>query len=254
MVRKTSLKVVARNEELLDRIKQIKAEHPFWGYRRVWAWLYHHEKRQVNAKRVYRLMKTQGLLVRKNQQLKATRTPPKSKPRADKPNQWWGIDMTKVLTQAGWAYITVVLDWYTKKVVGQHIGTQSKAHDWFSAVDMGLNAHFPQGARAAHLNLMSDNGSQPTSRIFMANCAQVGIHQAFTSYNNPKGNADTERFMRTMKEECLWLQEWNSPNELESKLKQWIEFYNTQYLHSTLGYKPPVEFEKHYYATLLKSA
>jgi len=254
MVRKASLKVVERNENLLERIRQIKAQHPFWGYRRIWAWLYHHEKGLVNAKRVYRLMKTHDLLVKRNQQLKATRTPPKSKPKADRPNLWWGIDMTKVLTGGGWVYITIVLDWYTKRVVGHHIGTQSKAQDWFSAVDMGLNTLFPQGAKGQGLSLMSDNGSQPTSRRLMTSCAQVGIRQAFTSYNNPKGNADTERFMRTMKEECLWLEEWQSPDELERKLNEWIEFYNTRYLHSTLGYKPPVEFENEYYATLLKSA
>jgi len=254
MVRQPSLKIIARNEELVKRIRRIKLEHPFWGYRRVWAWLYYHENRQVNLKRVYRLMKTHGLLVAKNQHLRATRTPQKSKPRATMPNQWWGIDMTKVLTESGWCYITIVLDWFSKKVVGVHIGTQSKAKHWYSAVDMGLNAHFPEGARGQGLSLMSDNGSQPTSRVFMAHCSLAGVEQAFTSYNNPKGNADTERFMRTMKEECLWLDDWQSPTELERRLTEWLEFYNTQYLHSTLGYKPPVQFENDYYATLLKSA
>jgi len=54
---------------------------------------------------------------------------------------------------------------------------------------------------------MSDNGSQPTSLSFMKACSNLDIHQAFTSYNNPKGNADTERMMRTLKEELLWLRE-----------------------------------------------
>jgi transposase InsO family protein len=61
---------------------------------------------------------------------------------------------------------------------------------------------------------MSDNGSQPTSVAFMKACREMGIHQAFTSYGNAKGNADTERVFRTMKEELLWLRQWHSPFEL----------------------------------------
>jgi transposase InsO family protein len=82
---------------------------------------------------------------------------------------------------------------------------------------------------------MSDNGSQPTSKGYMEACQNLGIHQAFTSYNNPKGNADTERVFRTMKEELLWLREWTSPFELVGTLKAWIQYYNEEYLHSTLG-------------------
>ena len=58
---------------------------------------------------------------------------------------------------------------------------------------------------------MADNGCQPTSLAFMRACAALGIRQAFTSYSNPKGNADTERFLRTLKEELVWLREWTSP-------------------------------------------
>ena len=62
------------------------------------------------------------------------------------------------------------------------------------------------------------------------------IHQAFTSYNSPKCNADTERVMRTFKEECLWLSEWGSPFELISALEAWIAHDNEHYLHSPLCY------------------
>ncbi|HSF32819.1 MAG TPA: integrase core domain-containing protein [Candidatus Tectomicrobia bacterium] len=77
----------------------------------------------------------------------------------------------------------------------------------------------------------------------MKACSTLGVYQAFTSYNNPKGNADTERFVRTLKEECLWLQEWTCPLELFKALTRWINQYNKHYLHSTLGYKPPRQFE-----------
>jgi putative transposase len=72
---------------------------------------------------------------------------------------------------------------------------------------MPVNRQFPDGARGQGVSLMSGNGCQPTSLAFMQVCAMLEIHQAFASYNNPRGNADTERFMRTLKEECLCLQE-----------------------------------------------
>ena len=73
----------------------------------------------------------------------------------------------------------------------------------------------------------------------MRECTPLGITQAFASYNNPKGNADTERTMRTIKEELFWLCEWSSLEHLSNALYDWIEFFNTQYLHLVLGWKTP---------------
>ncbi|MGH9879394.1 MAG: integrase core domain-containing protein, partial [Nitrososphaerales archaeon] len=87
---------------------------------------------------------------------------------------------------------------------------------------------------------------QPTSVAFMKACSTVGITQAFTSSNNPKGNADTERMMRTLKEDLLWLREWTSPVELEQALASWIEWYNIHDFHSALGYKTPSQCECEY--------
>lgn len=186
--------------------------------------------------------------------LKARRTSQKSKPKATRVCQWWGIDMTKIITKIGWVYVAIVLDWYSKKIVGYHIGYQSKSSHWLSALDMALQANFPDGVRGHNLNLMSDNGCQPTSKSFMEACKQLEINHVLTSYNNPKGNADTERMMRTMKEECLWLTEWENLSEIERKLPQWIEKYNAEYLHSILGWKTPNEVHAKNQKTLLNAA
>ena len=69
---------------------------------------------------------------------------------------------------------------------------------------------------------MADNGCQSTSLAFMRACAAMGLRQAFTSYSNPKGNADTERFLRTLKEELVWLCEWTSPGAFFAALDRWV--------------------------------
>jgi putative transposase len=113
-------------------------------------------------------------------------------------------------------------------------------------LDMAVNGQFPDSARDQGISLMSDNGCQPTSVAFMQACSTLGISQTFTSYNNPKGNADTERMTRTLKEECLWLQEWSSPFELLRAFEAWIVYDNNHYLHSSLGDRTPRQFELAY--------
>ena len=250
-------KVAARNAELLARIRALKADHPFWGYRRIWAYLRYVDGLAVNQKRVYSVMKAADLLVKPNLKLRARRKADTKKPKPTRPNQWWGIDMTKVMIDGfGWVYLVVVLDWHTKKVVGHYAGLQARAWHWLVALNRAVNRQFPDGIEGRSLSLMADNGCQPSALAFMRATAALGIRQAFTSYNNPKGNADTERFLRTLKEELVWLHEWTSPAVFFDALDRWIAGYNESYLHSTLGYRSPEAFETEHlsHATPLPAA
>ncbi len=222
MKRQESTAVTKRNSLVVERIKELKADHPFWGHRRIWAHLKYIDGLEANRKRILRLMQRYRLVVKPNTRLKAVRTSGRSKPRPTRPYEWWGIDMTKVMVEGfGWMYIVVALDWYTKRIVGYYAGVQSQSKHWLEALDGAVNGEFPDGV-------------------------EMGVKQAFTSYGNPKGNADTERVFRTMKEELLWLREWHSPFELTDALGKWIESYNRSYLHSTLGYKSPMKFQEEY--------
>jgi transposase InsO family protein len=234
------------NQPILQRIQALKANHPFWGYRRIWAYLRYREGLDINKKRIYRLMKENNLLVGKNIRLKACRTPLKAKPRANRPNHIWGIDMTKVMVASwGWLYLHIVLDWYTKKIVGYNLSLRSKTRDWLDALEKAVNEQFPDGVKEKEqLFLVSDNGSQPTSVGFMAACNILAIKQIFASYDNPKGNADTERVIRTIKEDLVWPNDFATPFELQAALDKWVMNYNTDYPHSSLSYKTPCEFER----------
>lgn len=251
MKRAKSQSIIQKNEPVLAQIREIKTDHPLWGYRRTWAYLKYRQGIPVNKKRIQRLMKENNLIVTPQLRLKAKRGPMKSKPHADRPNQFWGIDMTKILLHGwGWLYLTVVLDWCTKEIVGFSLNLQSKTDDWLDALEMAVNNRFPAGIRESLLKdklfLISDNGCQPTSQRFMMSCSLLGVKQIFTTWSNPKGNSDTERVMRTIKEDAVWPYEWANPFEFAQHLKAWINRYNTDYPHQSLNFMTPREcYENH---------
>lgn len=244
-----------RNQLILEQINLIKADHPLWGHRRVWAYLKYRQGWLVNKKRIYRLMKEHGQLVTKEQRLKAKRGPFRPKPKAQRPNQFWGVDMTKIkIASWGWLYLTIVLDWYSKEIIGYSLGLRSKAQDWLRAVHEAVNSRFPLGIKETmkeQLFLISDNGCQPTSQKFMAECAGLGIKQIFTTWSNPKGNADTERVFRTLKEDLVWTHDWDDPFKFETALKIWIDDYNHDFPHQSLKYLTPWQSYQAYINTEL---
>lgn len=233
-----------QQELLLELIKKVKEEHSFWGYRRIRAYLKRKLGMKVSYRLVYRLMKQNDLLVDRKR-YKANRTVQKDKPRPEKINQWWGTDMTKFyVNSVGWVYLVIVLDWYTKKLLGYQVNLRSKAEDWIEALNMAVDHNCPLGSREYDLHLMSDNGSQPTSEKYENAAVLLGIKHITTSYSNPKGNADTERFMRTFKEEVIYPNEFDLFEEARKEVDNFIKFYNEEYPHSALGYLSPIDFIK----------
>jgi transposase InsO family protein len=111
---------------------------------------------------------------------------------------------------------------------------------------MACNRQFPDGVlrKDQDLFLVSDNGSQPTSETFMRACSVMEIKQIFASYSNPRGNADTERVIKTAKHDFVWVREFRSSSEFIEQFGLWIERYNTDRPHSTIGYRTPCDFEK----------
>ena len=245
MRRKRSKIRVALDTPILNRIRAIKLDHPLWGYRRIWAYMRYRDDFVIGKNRVYRIMKENNLIVTKNVRLKAKRYSTRPKPRANVPNQYWGTDMTKIKIQGwGWVYIHVVLDWYTKEIIGHYVSLSSKASDWLVALDRAVNNRFPNGilSKRGKPKLISDNGCQPTSEQFMKACSQIKIKQIFTTWNNPKGNADTERFFRTLKEDLIWVNDWQLPFVFQSDFDSWIHQYNTDFPHQSLSYNTPSQF------------
>lgn len=151
------------DEQLIEQIKSIISEHPFWGYRRVTAWLKYRERIWVNHKRVYRLMKQENLCVKRKQIIRQSR-PKRRKIQASKPKTIYGIDMTKFLVEGyGWLYLIVMMDWFTKRIVGYRVHTRCRTQEWLEVLRDAVLDEFPDGIRNAEVKLISDNGCQPTS-------------------------------------------------------------------------------------------
>ena len=196
-------------------------------------------------------MKKYNLLVPKNLKLKASRSVKTRKPRTHEPNRYWGTDMSKIMIpNFGWVYLHVVIDWGSKKIIGCHLNNNSKTSDWVIALDEAVNCPFPDGILESKIKpcLMSDHGSQPTSKGFMNYCNELEIQQIFASYGNPKGNTDTERVIRTIKEDLIWPREYSGFKELEDTLAEWVKNYNEDYPHLSLGYMTPYEYERCFFA------
>ena len=239
-------------KRIVREIKSIKRKHPFYGYRRITVMLKKRLNKIINHKKVYRLMEEEGLLCQQKR-YKAKRHKPgdRSKPKARYPNHWWGTDMTKHYVEGyGWLYIVPVLDWYTKEVLGIEISGSCKTRMWKEALENSVLYACPEGSREYRINLMSDNGAQPTSNKYEKACKRLGIHHVTTSYNNPKGNADTESFIKTLKEDCLWINEFESFDDAKRQILSWIDYYNREYLHSAIGYKSPRTMRLEYYENM----
>ena len=193
-------------------------------------------------------MKINNLLCPKNKKLRAIRKTYPSKPKALYPNHIWGTDMTKILIgNVGWLYLHIVLDWYSKKIIGWSTAPTSKTRDWLDALDMAVNAQFERGIREYKTpSLVSDNGCQPTSKTFGNHCKFLNIKQIFTSYSNPKGNAETERVMRTIKEELVYISEYDTMNDFTKAFGIWVKRYNCEFPHSALKYKTPYQVEREF--------
>lgn len=164
-MRKASLKVEQRNTLILDQIRAFKAEHPFWGYRRIWAYLKFIDTIDVNKKWVLRLMKEHQLIVSPETSLRAKRRVEKSQAKAQKPNEIYWIDMTKIkFKEQGWGYRVVVIDGYTRKIIGSKLDTRSKSNQWLLALNRAACLQCREGKG---IKLVSDNGCQLTSIAFM---------------------------------------------------------------------------------------
>lgn len=215
---------------------------PAYGYRRVTWWLRRKEGLVVNRKRVLRVMRERALLVR-SRRLRARRRKEWGRVETERPNQVWQADLTKIWAgpAVGWAYLVSVIDCHTREIVGWDLSARCRTQEALAAVERAVLERLPTGSRGVGLTLTTDNGTQFTSARFLETLAALGITHRRTAYHHPEGNSYVERFHRSLKEEEVWVSEYQNLAEARTSIARYIWEYNHDRPHRALGERTPRE-------------
>jgi putative transposase len=199
-------------------------------------------------KRVARLMRQKGLAARRKRPFVRTTDSKHAHPVAPNvvardflppgPNRTWAGDITYVWTAAGWLYLAVVLDLFSRRVIGWSMGERIDRQLPLAALDMALTG------RAAPALYHSDRGSQYASEDYQRRLAERGITCSMSRKGNCWDNAVVESFFSSLKMELVHTRSFRTREEARLALFEYIEvFYNRKRLHSSLGYVSPAEYE-----------
>jgi transposase InsO family protein len=234
--------------EIRDQMQKVALESPAYGYRRITAEL---QKRgfDVNHKHILRMMREDNLLCVRRPAFVVTTDSRHNLPiypnlaREIKPttiNQLWVADITYIRLRTEFVYLAVVLDAFSRRVIGWALGRTLEAGLAVTALRMALIQRQPAPGLVHH----SDRGVQYASQDYTEMLKQ---HQATISMSrkgNPYDNAACESFMKTLKYEEVYRNEYRDFHEAYSSIGEFLErVYNQKRLHSALGYVPPAEFE-----------
>jgi transposase InsO family protein len=241
------------DEQLGKDIKEIyDASRCTYGAPRIHAELRNRGKR-VARKRVARLMRTAGLAGRKTRRVRRTTLPDPSTQIQDlvqrqfdptEPNQLWLSDITYIRTWEGWLYVAIVLDAYSRKVVGWALADHMRTELVTAALHMALITRKPAPGLVCH----SDRGSQYTSAAYRDLVEQHGLRHSVGQPGACWDNAVAESFFATLKKELIYLHVWPTRQAVRTAIFAFIEaWYNRVRLHSTLNYATPHLYEEDYY-------
>jgi putative transposase len=205
---------------------------------------------RVGCKRVERIMREQGIVARRKRRFRKTTDSRHSFPtapnvvsrqfRVGQPNRVWAGDITYVWTQEGWLYLAVVLDLFSRRVVGWAVDDTLDRRLALGALERALNARRPAPGTIHH----SDRGSQYASQDYRDALRTRGLVRSMSRKGDCWDNAVVESFFSTIKAELLDETAWPSRRAAEGAIAEYIDgFYNLTRRHSTLDYLSPAEFE-----------
>jgi putative transposase len=156
-------------------------------------------------------------------------------------DQYWTTDITYIRTSEGWLYLCIFLDLFSRRVVGWKTSERIDRHLVIGALKNAVLSRSPAPGVVVH----SDRGSQYCSRDFRLACGAAGINQSMGLKGSAYDNACAETFFATLKKEMVFQMTFATRTEAEKEIFEYIEvFYNRQRLHSALGYRAPVEYER----------
>ena len=240
---------INRQEEVLREIQLIAAEYPRYGYRRIT----HYLRRcglTTNHKKVLRIMRENRLLCEGKRRFVVTTNSKHGYPvypnlikalEISRLNQVWVADITYVGIRQGFVYLSAILDGLSRKGVGWAISGRIDTNLTLGALRMAINN---RGGIAGIIH-HSDQGVQYASDDYVKELTEHKFLISMSRKGNPYDNAIMESFMKTLKYEEVYLWDYETLGDVQNRIPYFIEeVYNKKRLHSSLGYRPPDEYEE----------
>jgi putative transposase len=241
---------VEEEMEVRSAIQQIASEHRRrYGYRRITAEL-HRRGMPVNHKRVTRIMREDNLLGMQPERFVVTTNSNHkleiylnlaNRMKLTGINQLWVADITYIRLKAEFVYLAVILDGFSRKVVGWALDRTLAIRLTIGALQQAIERRQPEPGLVHH----SDRGLQYASEEYAKVLENHRVIPSMSRPANPYDNASCESFMKTLKREEIYANNYNDLEHLRANIEEFIEqYYNRLRLHSALGYRPPEEFEQ----------
>jgi putative transposase len=237
---------------LLTHIKAIHAEtRGAYGWPRIWRELRQRNVR-VGKERVRKMMRDNAIRARSRRKYKATTDSGHGLPvsdnllnrnfQPDQPDRVWTGDITYIATQEGWLYLAVVIDLFSRQVVGWALGERMTRQLVIDALAMAWFRRRPAEGLIFH----SDQGSQYASGDFQATLRGYTMRGSMSRKGNCWDNAVTETLFGSLKVERLHDMHFETRRQAQNEVIDWLAFYNRKRMHSTLGYTNPMAFEENW--------
>jgi transposase InsO family protein len=242
------------NDALLAHIKAVHAKSKQeYGWPRIWKALVFNGI-PVGTERGRNLMKLHGIRAKTKRKFKATTDSAHDLPVAPNliardfspaaPDRVWTTDITYLATDEGWLYLTVMLELFSRRVVGWSIGPRMTSSLVTDALRMAWFRRHPPPGLIVH----SDRGAQYCGKAFQKALKAYGMRSSMSRKADCWDNAPTESLWGSLKRARVQGRTFKTRDEAKAEVMDWLAFYNASRLHSTLGYRSPMNFEKSWWA------